>query len=314
MNAYRLLHVDADRDRRRKIGGRVDADGRFVAEPEPCGEAALDTLGHEAYDAVAVGHPLPDGAAEFVRRVRGGYPEIPLVSYSDGESIDVELIRTLFCAGVTDHLTVRDTVADVDGDAGNGGPAALIDRLDDAVEVFHERQRSRRGATALRRLGDAIAGSPTELNAVIDGVLETVRATYGVDYAGLAQIVGDEFRFVAGEGTEELCVAFDRTLPLGDTYCETTVDAGRTVATGPDGGVGDRGRPPIGRQLGLECYLGTPVYVADDLFGTLCVVDRSRRDGFARWERTGIELAARWVGRELAHDREKARIRALGER
>lgn len=307
MTACRLLHVDADRDRRRRLGDHVDADGRFVADSEPCGATALDTLGHEAYDAVAVGDPLPDGTAAFVRRVRGGYPEIPILTYSDdGDSVDGETLRALFRAGVTDHLAVDDGHDAVDA----AGIAALIDRLDDAVEVFHERQRTRRGATALHRLGDAIAGAPTELDAAIDGVLAALRTTYEVDYAGLARIAGDDFRFIAADGTEELCDAFDRTLPLAETYCDTTVAEGRTVASGPGGTVGDRGRPPVARRLGLECYLGTPILVDGDVFGTLCVVDRSRRQGFAKWERTGIELAARWIGRELAHDREKVRLRA----
>jgi GAF domain-containing protein len=180
--------------------------------------------------------------------------------------------------------------------------------------VFHERQCTHRGATALRRLGDTITGEPTELGAAIDGVLAALRATYDVYYAGLARIAGDNFQSVAGGGTAELCDAFDRTPPLEEPYCKTTVGEGRTVTSGPDGEVGDRGRPAVGRRLGLECYLGTPVYVDGEPFGTLCVVDRSRRQGFAQWERTGIELAAGWLGRELAHDREKAWICAHGER
>lgn len=314
MTANRLLHVDADRDRRRALGDRVDADGRFAAEPEPCGEAALDTLGHEAYDAIAVGQPLPNGTAAFVGRVRGGYPDLPIVAYGDGKSVEGQTLRALFRAGITDHIVIDDATADGDSVASADGvgaaTAALIDRLDDAVEEFHDRQRTDRGAAALRRLGEAIAGAPTDLDGAVEGLLAAVRATYEVDYAGLARIAGDDFRFVAGHGTDELCAAFDRTIPLEETYCATTVGERRTVASGPDGGIADRGCPPIGRRLGIECYLGTPVSVEEELFGTLCVVDRSRRQGFAGWERTGIELAARWLGRELSHDREKTRLQA----
>ncbi|MFC7136300.1 GAF domain-containing protein [Halobaculum litoreum] len=208
-------------------------------------------------------------------------------------------MRALFRAGATDHLPV----------AGADDHAALAARLETAVEAYHERQRKDRGAATLRRLGDAIAGAPTDVDAAIDGVLEAVRDTYEVDYAGLARIRDDEFRFVAGRGTATLCESLAETVPLENTYCETTVAEGRTVASNADGGIADRGRPAIGRRLGLQCYLGTPVSVDGDLFGTLCVVDRSRRRGFAGWERTGIEVAARWIARELEHDREKARLR-----
>ena len=300
MTESRLLHVDADADRRDAVAERVGGRGRFVTDPEFRGETAVDTLGQESYDALLVGHPLPDGTAAFVRRVRGGYPDLPIVTYGDGSAFDAHTTRTLFGAGVTDHLPLGD----------EGAYTALVDRLESAVETFHDRRRSQQGAETLRRLGDAIAAAPTDADGAIDGVLDAIRDAYNVDYAGLARIVDDDFRFVAGRGVAGLREALAETVPLVDTYCETTVAEGRTVASNPDGGVGDREQPPIGRRLGLECYLGTPVYVDDELFGTLCVVDRSRRRGFAEWERTGIELAARWVARELAHDREKARIRA----
>ncbi|MFC7097863.1 GAF domain-containing protein [Halobaculum marinum] len=300
MTAHRLLHVDADTDRRGAVADRLDADGRFVVDPEFSGGTAADTLGHESYDALVVGHPLPDDTDEFVRRVRGGYPDLPIVTYGEETAFDADTTRRLFRAGVTDHLPIGDDEA----------YAVLVDRLDGAVEAFHDRQRTRESAATLRRLSDAIADAPESLDGSIDDVLGAVRDTYEVDYAGLARIVDDEFRFVAGRGVPDLRRELSETVPLEETYCATIVEEGRTVASNADGGMADRGRPLIGQRLGLECYLGTPVYVDDELFGTLCVVDRSRRQGFAAWEREGIELVARWIARELEHDREKARLRA----
>ncbi|MFC7069735.1 GAF domain-containing protein [Halobaculum lipolyticum] len=299
MTEFRLLHVDPDTDRRVAVAERIEGSGRFVADPEFSGGTATDTLAHESYDGLLVGHPLPDGTDGFVRRVRGGYPDLPVVTYGDESAFDARTTRTLFRAGVTDHLPLGDDAA----------YEALVDRLESSIEAFHDRQRTRQGAETLRRLGDAVADAPIDVDEAIGGALDALRDTYDVDYAGLARIVDGDFRFVAGRGVAGLREALAETVPLVETYCRTTVEEGRTLASNADGGIGDRDRPAIGRRLDLECYLGTPVYVDGDLFGTLCVVDRSRRQGFARWERTGIELAARWVARELEHDREKARLR-----
>lgn len=300
MDAYRLLHVDADRERRCAVGDRLEADRQFVAEPEFTGSTAIDTLGHESYDAVLVGHPLPGQTAAFVRQVRGGYPDMPILAYGDDASFDARTTRALFRAGVTDHLPM----------GGDSDVDALLDRLDEAIEAFLERQRTHRGAEAFSRLGDAIADAPTDLDGSVDAVLAGLRDTYDVDYAGLARIVGDEYHIVAVDATPDLASSLEETVPLEETYCETTVREGRTVASAPEGGIREGIRPAVARRLGLECYLGTPVYVDGTTFGTLCVADRSRRQGFARWERTGIELAARWIARELEHDREKQTLRS----
>ncbi|WP_435066369.1 GAF domain-containing protein [Halobaculum sp. EA56] len=296
MDEHRLLHVDADRDRREAVGAGVAAERRFVTDPEPCGGTAVDTLGHESYDAVLVGHPLPDGTVEFVGRVRGGYPDLPIVAYGD-DAAGAGVVRALFRAGVTAHVPLTD-----------GEVGTLVDRLDDAIETYHDRQRTRRGAAAFRRLGEAVAGAPTDVDGAVEGVLRSVRATYEVDFAGLARVADGEFRVVAADASRALRDEFAGPIPLEETYCETTVNEGRTVTSDPGGGVDGDGRPAVARRLGLSCYLGTPVTVDGRTYGTLCVVDRTRRRGFAAWERQGIELAARWVARELEHDREKSSL------
>jgi signal transduction histidine kinase len=63
------------------------------------------------------------------------------------------------------------------------------------------------------------------------------------------------------------------------------------------------------RERHVACYLGAPVIVDDEVYGTFCFYDHDpRHAGFSDWEVTLVDLMAQWVSYELTHERTRQRL------
>ncbi|UIO99357.1 GAF domain-containing sensor histidine kinase [Halobaculum sp. CBA1158] len=66
---------------------------------------------------------------------------------------------------------------------------------------------------------------------------------------------------------------------------------------------------------GLACYIGAPVVVDNETYGTLCFSgDDPRETAFTETERRFVRLLARWVSYELERDRHHRELREQNER
>ena len=66
---------------------------------------------------------------------------------------------------------------------------------------------------------------------------------------------------------------------------------------------------------GLSCYIGAPVVVDNELYGTLCFSGASPRETeFTETERGFVRLLAQWVSYELERDRHHRELREQNER
>jgi signal transduction histidine kinase len=69
------------------------------------------------------------------------------------------------------------------------------------------------------------------------------------------------------------------------------------------------------RELGINCYLGTPVIVDDEVYGTFCFYDTdARTEPFSDWEVTLVDLMGRWVSAALERELTEDRLRRQNER
>jgi signal transduction histidine kinase len=69
------------------------------------------------------------------------------------------------------------------------------------------------------------------------------------------------------------------------------------------------------RELGINCYLGTPVVVDDEVYGTFCFYDTdARTESFSDWEVTLVDLMGRWVSVALERELTEDRLRHQNER
>jgi len=97
-----------------------------------------------------------------------------------------------------------------------------------------------------------------------------------------------------------------RTRGQHRTDARTRGRRGRRTGTGRSGGQ---------RRVGISCYLGTPVSVGEEVYGTFCFYDTEARSGdFSDWEVTLVELLGNWVSTELERQRRQRELETSNER
>jgi PAS domain S-box-containing protein len=109
---------------------------------------------------------------------------------------------------------------------------------------------------------------------------------------------------------EELCPQMQVTLK--DTYCGEVVSQRSTVTLIDVGKIPKFNCSPIYQNYKLESYIGTPIYVDREIFGTLCFASPKIREiPFSDREKETIEMMAQSIGRFIfAHQVEQKRQEA----
>ncbi|NJL86341.1 MAG: PAS domain-containing protein [Leptolyngbyaceae cyanobacterium SM1_1_3] len=99
------------------------------------------------------------------------------------------------------------------------------------------------------------------------------------------------------------------SLRLESVYCHQVFEQQATVAYTQ---VHDTERQyhPFYQQFKIESYIGTPVWVDNTLYGTLCFFSTQVRDGFTHHEQEIIELMAQSMGKYLSVLKAEAELRA----
>jgi len=168
----------------------------------------------------------------------------------------------------------------------------------------HERELGQREET-LRETYRVVSRKDIDLEAKVERLLDIGREALGTDVAALSRIEGDTYVFeVVRDPTGE--TAAGDTVPLTATNCERAVVEEETLvladiaADAPD--LTDR----VGfTEMGITCYLGTPVVVDGEVYGTFCFYDTEPREPFTDWEITLVELMGNWVSYERERERHR---------
>ena len=134
--------------------------------------------------------------------------------------------------------------------------------------------------------------------------------TIGREYLGVDN--GHIERIVDGEDTHEVVASVSdgtELFPVGTsldaatTYCRRTVQSPSPLALSNASEQGMASDPAY-HEHGFECYLGAPVSVRGETYGTVCFLSHATRGtAFTALERSFVELVARLVGQELERER-----------
>ncbi|MFD1515632.1 bacterio-opsin activator domain-containing protein [Halomarina rubra] len=189
--------------------------------------------------------------------------------------------------------------------------------LRDVTERIERQRALRERENALQRAYEVVAGSDRPFEEQVDELLGIVREVVGTEYATLSRVEDDRYVFEAVDMAAEAVNEIETgdVIPLEATSCERVVSTGRTLAVGdmqteaPDiaGRAGNV-------EWGLSCYLGAPVVVGGDVYGTFCFYGPETRPGsFSDWEVTFVELLSNWVGGELDRRRHLEQLTALDD-
>jgi signal transduction histidine kinase len=155
---------------------------------------------------------------------------------------------------------------------------------------------------AMRELYNVISTPRRQASDQIQAMLAMGCQRFGMAIGILCHVDGQRYEIAQtiAPGGE---VAQGDVLALADTYCRDTLRA-----QGPLGfehaSAGPWRQHPCYRKYGLEAYLGVPVRVDDQAYGTLSFSDfKPRPTSFTTVDREMIQLMAQWVGGALEQER-----------
>lgn len=220
-----------------------------------------------------------------------------------------EVASKAISAGVTDYIR-------------KGGPEQY-ERLRNRVEKVLERKRAERELEdqkkILEKRGNAleefhdISTSFKNLDEKIEDILELGIEYFGLESGILSRIEANEYtvRKVKGMNGE---IEEGDVVDLENTFCQTVVESEETVYYNGEFSDEIEEHPAYGMQE-LEVYIGIPIYVKGEIYGTL---NFSSTDGIGRQikddEKTVVRLMAEWIGKEIANKTSKSRAKAREER
>ena len=179
-----------------------------------------------------------------------------------------------------------------------------------------ERERTiERQTEVINQLYDVFHGSSADFDAKVDSLLAVGRRALGTEYATLSRVEDETYTFEyvnAEDGSLEAGAEVDPSR----TSCEVVVAAKeRLVLFDMVTQAPDLAEKEGNQELGLSCYIGTPVEVDGETYGTLCFYDREpKAEPFSEWEAVLIDFMGLLVGYEMQRRRDERQLRARNSR
>lgn len=171
-------------------------------------------------------------------------------------------------------------------------------------EPIQERER------VLREMYEVTADTERSFTEQVDALLEIGCDVLKTEFATLSRIRGDDYEFEIVR-TPDGSIQPGDEVPLSATNCERTAATERTLV------LADvvRDAPDLAEKAGytewgIACYLGAPVIVDGEVYGTFCFYDREpRAEEFSEWEVTLVDMVSQWLSYELTHQRTQEQLK-----
>lgn len=180
------------------------------------------------------------------------------------------------------------------------------------VENSHDQLAERQAALqdsleAMREFYRVIATTRRHASEQIQALLAMGCERFGTALGILGHIEGQRYEVIQISGTD-YGLAPGKVLALGETYCSEAARLGAPLSF-EHAATTRWNEHPSYRNYHLEAYLGTPVYIGDQLYGTLCFSDpQPRLTPFSNVDHELIQLMARWIGAVIEQDRTSAAV------
>ncbi|WP_230198759.1 PAS domain S-box protein [Halopiger djelfimassiliensis] len=172
--------------------------------------------------------------------------------------------------------------------------------IDDLTTTIQERERQVAENERYRKRLYRITSDPTASHEEkIRRILELGCERLGVEVGTISHIDEEtghyEIRAVYGS---DFVREGDETV-LSKMYCRKTVTSDDILGIYDAAAEGFEDDPSY-EELGISCYLGGKIEVRNELYGTLCFLDRDSHDEpFTTAEKTFVDLMTRWVSHEF---------------
>lgn len=259
-----------------------------IADREGIDPLDLETPLYEVVDPDA----LENLTVDVEHRQDGSFPPIEF-AYC-GYTVNIDR---------TGQISIREqtsTTDEVSGERPEHSLATISDELD-----LPER--------AMKNIADVIAARNRPFVERLNGILETVRKTLGTESATLSYVDNDAYVFEAVDVADTVEIHAGEVVPLGNTACKRVTETEQALVLRD---VETEAPELADSAFAVSSYLGVPVFVDDEVYGTFCFYDTDpREEAFSEWHVALVELLGNWVGSELEkRQRERALHAATTER
>ncbi|QLD89556.1 PAS domain-containing protein [Natronomonas salina] len=176
---------------------------------------------------------------------------------------------------------------------------------DSRVELLAELE-DREGT--LQQVSDVIANTDQPFIAQVEELLAVVREAVGTEYATFSFVDDTTYVFEALDAPTDVELEAGTSVPLSELpNCKHVIETEETLVIEDV----EADAPELADSTwGIACYLGTPVYADDGVYGTFCFYGMNPRDEeFSEWDVTVIELLSNWLSAELERREREQSIR-----
>jgi len=205
-------------------------------------------------------------------------------------------------------------VRDEDGTVVGG-----LSMTQDVTERTARQRELQRRERVLREMYEVVSAPDRSITERIRRLLAIGTDALGVRHGVLSRIEDEEYVFelvhTPGDGLGDGAITEGDAVPLSATNCERVARTGETITVADVREDSEFATLAPHTEYGVACYVGTPVVVEDELYGTCCFYDDTPREtAFSDWEVTLVDLLSRWVGAALDRRARTAQLRTQNER
>ncbi|MBE9046214.1 PAS domain S-box protein [Pleurocapsales cyanobacterium LEGE 10410] len=183
-----------------------------------------------------------------------------------------------------------------------GHPLYFISQIQDITERKSAESALRQNAAALQNFSANLkhlhrinTTDYPDFEALFADCLATGCKIFGLSTGIVSHIQERNYTILAIQ--TDLPIATNAEFKLKDTYCKAVVREKHTIAYAHVGEIAAMQTHPVYQNLKLESYIGTPIWVRGEIYGTLNFSDTRVRKDFQPQERELIELMAQSIGR-----------------
>lgn len=254
---------------------------REIADREGIDPLDLETPLYEVIDADIL-ESLTDDAEH---RQDGSFPPIDFVYYGYTVKIDSE-----------GNIDISEQTSTTDGFS-RESPECSLETISNEIDLPER---------AMKNIADVIAARNRPFVERLDGILRTARKTLGTESATLSYVDDDTYVFEAVDVADTVEIHAGETVPLSNTACKRVTETEQALVLRD---VETEAPELTDSAFEVSSYLGVPVFVDDEVYGTFCFYDTNSRDEeFSEWHIAFVELLSNWVSSELE---KRKRERAL---
>ncbi|MCZ0925866.1 diguanylate cyclase [Halomonas janggokensis] len=160
----------------------------------------------------------------------------------------------------------------------------------------------------LRDIHSGVNRTDISTSEIIDRLLHDALSTLSLDIGLVSRIIDD--KYIIKWAASDAGIKPGDTFALGNTYCRLMLDTQdilHTIRAGQDDRISGH---PCYQKLGLETYIGTPLHVDGEVWGTLNFSSATpRRRHFTDVEIELVRLVADAVERSIAYEHEVEQVR-----